>query len=222
MTAYFASRGLQHTDTGIYHAQAIRWYEEYGLVKGLGNLQQHFAALYIRGSSTLGSGDATPLVLVDGVERSFSQLDPNEIADITILKDASSTAVFGVRGANGVILVTTRRGNKGKAQISVSSNISMQIPTVLIENADSYTTALLYNEKLDSDNSTKARFSGYALNAYKTGSDPMIFPNTDWRELMFRDAYMQTQHNINISGGTDRVRYFTSIGYLFQDGLLKQ
>lgn len=114
-------------------------------VQSIGQPGMEDAALYIRGSSTLGSGDATPLVLVDGVERSFSQLDPNEIADITILKDASSTAVFGVRGANGVILVTTRRGNKGKAQISVSSNISMQMPTVLIENADSYTTALLYN-----------------------------------------------------------------------------
>lgn len=191
-------------------------------VQSIGQPGMEDASLYIRGSSTLGTGDDTPLVLVDGVERSFSQLDPNEIADITILKDASSTAVFGVRGANGVILVTTRRGNEGKAQISISSNVSVQMPMVLIENADSYTTALLYNEKLDSDNSSKARFSDYALQAFKTGSDPMIFPNTDWRELMFRDAYMQTQHNINISGGTDRVRYFTSLSYLFQDGLLKK
>ena len=191
-------------------------------VQSIGQPGMEDASLYIRGSSTLGTGDDTPLVLVDGVERSFSQLDPNEIADITILKDASSTAVFGVRGANGVILVTTRRGNKGKAQISVSSNVSVQMPTVLIENADSYTTALLYNEKLDNDNSSKAHFTDYALKAFKTGSDPLIYPDTDWRDLMFRDAYMQTQHNVNISGGTDRVRYFTSVGYLFQDGLLKQ
>lgn len=193
-------------------------------VQSIGQPGMEDATLYIRGSSTLpgtGSSD-TPLVLVDGVERPFSQIDPNEIADITVLKDASATAVFGVRGANGVILVTTRRGEKGKAKISISSNVSIQMPIRLIDNCDSYHTALYYNEKLDNDNSSKDRFSAYALEAFRTGSDPIIYPNTDWRELIFKDSYWQTQHNVNISGGTDRVRYFTSIGYLYQDGLLKQ
>ncbi len=188
------------------------------------------ATLYIRGSSTLttgnvnqmGIGDDTPLILVDGVERSFSQIDPNEIADITVLKDAASTAVFGVRGANGVILVTTRRGNEGKAKISINSNVSIQMPTVLIENSDSYEYARLYNEKLDNDKSSGARFSDYAIEAYRTGSDPIMFPNVNWRKTIFKDAYIQTQHNVNISGGTDRVKYFTSVGYLFQDGMVRQ
>jgi len=189
-------------------------------VQSVGQPGAEDAKLYIRGGSTL-SGNDSPLVLVDGVERSFSQLDPNEVADITVLKDASATAVFGVRGANGVILVTTRRGKEGKARISVSSNISVQMPTREVETAGSYETALLYNEKLDNDNSSKARFSDYALNAFKTGSDPVIYPDTDWRSTIFKDAYLQTQHNVNISGGSKRVRYFTSVGFLHQDGMLK-
>ena len=192
-------------------------------VQSIGQPGNEDATLFIRGSSSLsGGGSDAPLVLVDGIERPFSQIDPNEVADITVLKDASATAVFGVRGANGVILVTTRRGEQGKAKISISSNVSIQMPTRLIENCDSYHTALYYNEKLSNDNSSKERFSDYALNAFKTGSDPMIYPDTDWRKYIFKDAYLQTQHNINISGGTDRVRYFTSLGYLYQDGMIKQ
>ena len=192
-------------------------------VQSIGQPGNEDATLYIRGSSTLsGDGSDAPLVLVDGIERPFSQIDPNEVADITVLKDASATAVFGVRGANGVILVTTRRGRTGgKAKISISSNVSIQTPTRLIENCDSYHTALYYNEKLDNDGSSKERFSDYALNAFRTGSDPVIYPNTDWRKYIFKDTYLQTQHNINISGGTDRVRYFTSLGYLYQDGMIK-
>ena len=192
-------------------------------VQSIGQPGQEDAKLYIRGSSTLSNdGSDAPLVLVDGVERPFSQLDPNEIADITVLKDASATAVFGVRGANGVILVTTRRGKVGKAKISISSNVSVQMPTRVIENSDSYHTALYYNEKLNNDNSSKAKFTDYELNAFKTGSDPVIYPNTNWRNEIFKKAYLQTQHNINISGGTKRVRYFTSVGYLYQDGMLKK
>ena len=192
-------------------------------VQSVGQPGMEDANLYIRGSSTLATdGSDAPLVLVDGIERPFSQIDPNEIADITVLKDASATAVFGVRGANGVILVTTRRGEKGKAKIAISSNVSVQMPTRLLESCDSYHTALYYNEKLNNDNSSKQRFTDYALNAFKTGSDPIIYPNTDWRKLIFKNSYMQTQHNVNISGGTDRVRYFTSLAYLFQDGMLKQ
>lgn len=181
------------------------------------------ATLYVRGSSTLGTdGSDQPLVLVDGIERPFSQIDPNEVADITVLKDASATAVFGVRGANGVILVTTRRGEKGKAKISISSNVSIQSPIREVEMCDSYHTALYYNEKLDNDKSTGQRFDDFALQAFQTGEYPMIYSDTDWRDYFFNDTYLQTQHNINISGGTDRVRYFTSLGYLYQDSYLKQ
>ena len=88
--------------------------------------------IFIRGTGTLASGDSSPLILVDGVERSFSQLDPNEVDNITVLKDASATAVFGVRGANGVILITTKRGAKGDAKVSVSTSVGVQMPTVCL------------------------------------------------------------------------------------------
>lgn len=91
---------------------------------------------------------SSPLILVDGIERSFYQMDPNEIESVTVLKDASATAVFGVRGANGVILVTTRRGKEGKAKISVNSSVGIQMPTRMLEMADSYTYATLRNMRL--------------------------------------------------------------------------
>lgn len=109
------------------------------------------AKIFVRGVGSLTEAGATPLILVDGVERSFFQMDPNEIESINVLKDASATAVFGVRGANGVILVTTRRGEEGKAKISVSSNVGLQMPTRLLETADSYTAASLYTEAQRND-----------------------------------------------------------------------
>lgn len=181
------------------------------------------AELYVRGSSALTDDhDSSPLVLVDGIERSFSQIDPNEIADVTILKDAASTAVFGVRGANGVILVTTKRGEIGKATINISSNISLQAPTRVLEVADSYTQALMWNERKANDGVTSegSYFSQYALDMYQSGENQIMYPDTDWVDFMFADSYIQTQHNINISGGDEKVRYFTSMGYMFQDGIM--
>lgn len=104
------------------------------------------AKIFVRGVGSLTEGGAAPLILVDGVERSFSQMDPNEIESINVLKDASATAVFGVRGANGVVLVTTRRGQEGKAKVSINSTVGLQVPTRVLDIADSYTTALCYNE----------------------------------------------------------------------------
>lgn len=191
-------------------------------VQSIGQPGKDDALIFIRGSGTLDDAGAQPLVLVDGVERPFSQLDPNEIDNITVLKDASSTAVFGVRGANGVIIVTTKRGTQGKKTVSVNSSYSIQMPTRELKMADSYTTALLYNEKIDNDGSNKAKFSDYILNAFKNNTDPLLYPNVNQREYIFRDFYSQTQHNVSISGGTEKVRFFTSLGYMFQDGMLKK
>lgn len=179
--------------------------------------------IYIRGSGTLNDEAAAPLILVDGIEMSFFQMDPNEIKSISVLKDASATAVFGVRGANGVILVTTRRGTKGRPKISLTSSVGISRPIRITETADSYTYARLYNEMGVNDGKSigNLTFSPHALEMFKTNADPIMYPNTDWNEYMFRDISMQTQHNVNISGGTETVRYFTSIGYLYQDGLFK-
>lgn len=180
------------------------------------------AKIYIRGVGSLTEGASSPLTLVDGVERPFSQLDPNEIENITVLKDASATAVFGVRGANGVILVTTRRGVEGKTKISISSSFGVQVPIKLTDCADGYTWVTAGNELFANDGKSKPAFEPWVVDALKHNKYPEVLPSTDWNERCFRDQSFQTQHNITITGGTKSVRFFTSLGYLFQDGILKQ
>lgn len=179
------------------------------------------AEIYVRGTGSLDAERSRPLILVDGVERSFTRMDPNEIESVTVLKDASATAVFGVRGANGVILVTTKRGQEGKTHISLSSSVGVTQAMRLPEMADSYTHAIYHNE-MNRNDGVKPIFSDFVIEMFRTNSDPIMFPNTDWSEELFKKVSMQTQHNLSISGGTKHVRYFTSLGYLYQDGLLKR
>ena len=183
-----------------------------------------YADIYVRGVSSLSDGASTPLILVDGVERPLNTIDPNEIESLSILKDAASTAVFGVRGANGVILVTTKRGDAGKPKISVSSITGVQQPLSFLTQVGSYEFSKFWNLKQQNDGVTdpKAYYTPEAIEAYRTGSDPLVFPNTNWKEILYRDAFLQTKNNINISGGSDKVRYFVSMGYMFQDGILRQ
>lgn len=176
--------------------------------------------VFIRGISTLNTMNAKPLYLVDGVERSFFQIDPNEVENITILKDASSTAVFGVRGANGVIIVTTKRGKEGKAKINVSFSYGIQTPTRMPEFVNSYDYATFLNEAYTNDGKDP-KFTPEAVEAFRTHSNPIIYPDTDWMELLFKSSAPQTQGNVNISGGTERVRYFISMGMLDQKGFFK-
>ena len=193
----------------------------------------------IRGVGSLNS--AEPLVLVDGVERSFSQLDPNEIESISVLKDASATAVFGVRGANGVILVTTKRGEVGRASVTASVSAAMQTISKFIDFTDSYTYGQMYNYTQITDalpmdqwpgtvaiedytpyqESAKLRFSQEVMEHFRLGDMPTTFPNTDWIDYIMKDAAWQEQANVNVSGGTERVRYFVSAGFLNQNSLFK-
>ena len=193
-------------------------------VQESGQPGEDYARIYIRGVSSLSDDASTPLILVDGVERPMNTVDPNEIESLSILKDAASTAVFGVRGANGVIIITTKRGEAGKPKISVSSITGVQVPMSYITQSSSYDFARYYNVYQQNDGKTDPSlyFSREAIEAYRTGSDPIMFPNTQWHELMFRKAFLQTKNNINISGGSDKVRYFVSLGYMYQNGLLKQ
>ena len=179
--------------------------------------------IYIRGSGSLNNALSQPLVLVDGVERDFSQIDPNEIESISVLKDASATAVFGVRGANGVVLVTTRRGLIGTPQISVSTSLGLQQPISLVEQTGSYEFARMWNMKqaMDGVQDKKLYFTPEQIEAYRTGSDPIVYPNMDWGDYLFRNVFLQSKNNVNISGGSDNIKYFISIGYLYQNGLLK-
>ena len=193
-------------------------------IQETGQPGEDYATIYIRGAGTLSDSNASPLILVDGVERPLNTVDPNEIESLSVLKDAASTAVFGVRGANGVIIVTTKRGDAGRPKISVSSITGLQAPMSYIEQCDSYDFARYYNvfQWNDGKEDQASYFTREAIEAYRTGSDPIMYPNTHWNELMFRKAFLQTKNNINISGGSDKVRYFVSMGYMFQNGLLKK
>ncbi len=182
-------------------------------------------SIYLRGVATLSEGESQPLMIVDGVERSFMSLDPEEIGSITILKDASATAVYGVRGANGVIIVTTKRGSEGKAKITASFSRGMQQPTRLLDFADSYTYAQRYNEaQLNDDpnlDASQLKFTPEAIEAFRTNSNPLMYPNTDWMDYLLKPSASQSKGNLNISGGTEKVKYFVSLGILNQDGLFK-
>ena len=181
------------------------------------------AKIFVRGVGSLTEDGATPLVLVDGVERNFFQMDPNEIESISVLKDASATAVFGVRGANGVILVTTKRGTEGKAQVSVSSSVGIQTPTRIVDIADSYTHAYMHRMYELNNGVAEANltFTPYDLERFRLGDEPIMYPNVNTYDYLTKDISLQTQHNLNISGGTKNVRYFVSFGFLWQDGFFK-
>ncbi|PWD98911.1 SusC/RagA family TonB-linked outer membrane protein [Marinilabilia rubra] len=182
-------------------------------------------SIYVRGVASLSEERSEPLMIVDGVERSFMDLDPDEIESISVLKDASATAVYGVRGANGVIIVTTKRGEKGEAKISTSFSTGIQQPTRLLDFADSYTYAQRYNEAELNDDPTltpdQLRFSPEAVEAFRTGSNPIIYPDTDWVDYILKPSAMQYKGNVSISGGSDKVKYFVSLGILNQDGLFE-
>ncbi|MFN2379360.1 MAG: SusC/RagA family TonB-linked outer membrane protein, partial [Bacteroidales bacterium] len=167
--------------------------------------------MQIRGGASMGSN--SPLVLVDGVERSFSNLDPNEIASISILKDASATAVYGVKGANGVIIVNTKRGRKGAVQLDFSANTSVKSATRLPEYMNAYETMLLRNEAYKNDGQWDRLISDEALEHYRTGDSPYLYPDFDWMDFYFTTA-VDNNYNLNARGGNDFVQYFVSVGYL--------
>ena len=200
-----------------------------GKVTGLSSVQSSGqpgaddATLYVRGVGSLSEGLSSPLVLVDGVERSFGQLDPNEIEDITVLKDASATAVFGVRGANGVILVTTKRGQEGKAKVNFSTSFGLQMPTRIPEFANSYEYASVYNqaELASGTPEDELPFTPEVLEGFRTHSNPLAYPDVDWTDLLIKKSAWQSQHNFTVSGGAKSVRYFASLGVFTQDGLFK-
>ncbi|OAQ38981.1 hypothetical protein A5893_13160 [Pedobacter psychrophilus] len=180
--------------------------------------------LRIRGVGTF-NGDADPLVLVDGIQvENFNNIDPNEIESLSILKDASSTAVYGIRGANGVIIITTKRGVSGKPQINYTFNYASNSFTDLRKSMNSFDYASSWNKGIELDryvtqSNTPLRFTPEELEKYRTGSDPVFFPNTDWYDLMLRNSSGQSQHNVNVRGGQDKVKYFISAGFFDQSGL---
>ncbi len=173
------------------------------------------ASIYIRGRSSLNS--SSPLVLVDGIERSFSQVDPDEIESVSVLKDASATAVYGVRGANGVILVTTKRGSSGKTKVSFSAEYGLNQLMRLPQNVNAWEHAIMYNEGAINDGLIPT-YTEQEISWYKTGERPWTHPDNDFVGTFFKLGPQQ-KYNLNVSGGTDRVKYFVSFGYTHQGSI---
>lgn len=176
------------------------------------------ASIYIRGISTTGS--SAPLVLVDGIERDFSNLDPSEIANITILKDAASAAVYGVKGANGVILVTTRRGDDSKPVFSYNGSATFSTNADMLHLLDGPEYVYWHNLATDLDGTAREytdEQAGYVAN----GGDPQgIFGNTDWTKLIFKDFAFGHNHNLSVTGGNKVARYFFGGNLLDQQGII--
>lgn len=179
------------------------------------------ASILIRGKGTLG--DTSPLIVVDGVAgRSFSRLNPDDIESISILKDASA-AIYGARAANGVILVTTKRGKSGKTQISYNGSLTFTQPTRIPKMLNSYQYATYVNE-YDADprhGQAGLTYSDEALEHYRLGDDLTNYPSTDWWGSVAKDWTTKTEHSLAISGGTDKVNYYLSTQYMNQNAIYK-
>lgn len=180
------------------------------------------ATIYVRGKGTWG--DSNPLIQVDGVTVDaayMNDIDPEEIESITVLKDASATAVFGVEGANGVVLITTKRGNEGKAKITASVSGSLLMPNRPVEQANSYEYATYHNMMRTYDGTTP-NFTDEVVEKFRTQSDPIRFPSIRWTDYLMKKSTLQTKASLNISGGTKKVKYFIAVGMYTQGGLFKE
>lgn len=203
-----------------------------GKLPGLTTIQSNGAPgkdevqMYLRGAAT--SNETAPLILVDGIPReSIREIDANEIETVSVLKDASATAVFGVRGANGVILITTKRGQKGSMNVNATVRYSLQSFARSPYRRDSWDYARLLNEARSNENQG-AEFEPYEIalfDMWRDGNgpaDPALrywYPNTDWSSIYFKDHASMVQANVNVSGGSDKLQYFVNAGYVYQGGM---
>ncbi|HRE50689.1 MAG TPA: TonB-dependent receptor [Flavitalea sp.] len=175
--------------------------------------------IFIRGKGTLN--DNSPLIVIDGIANagSFDRLNPEDIESVTVLKDASA-AIYGAQAANGVILVTTKRGKTGDPLITYDGNYSLTQPTRLPEliNAWEYAT---YKNELNARTGLPAEFTEEQIQHYKDGDDLVNYPNTNWLNAILKDLSPQTRHSLSLRGGSEKVSYFVSGGYLYQDGIFR-
>jgi TonB-linked SusC/RagA family outer membrane protein len=178
------------------------------------------ASVFIRGQISM-TGSNKPLVVIDGIERElndyWTNLSVQEIESFSVLKDASATAVYGSRGANGVILINTKRGKLGRPQINFRAESAIAKPMRIEDNINSFDYATLINENRIRSNRPLA-FSDEQLQKYKDGSDPYLYPNVDWYDLIFRKRTFQSINNLSVSGGSEAVKYYVKLGYTNQQG----
>ncbi|HVK48458.1 MAG TPA: TonB-dependent receptor [Pseudobacter sp.] len=186
--------------------------------QGSGQAGNDASRILIRGIGT--NGNSAPLLIVDGVPRNFSQLNPADIETISILKDAAAVAPYGLGGANGVILVTTKQGKAGKPVLAYDGYVGFQNPTVITKFLDAYNYALLKNVGAKNAGATVMPYSDEDLRKYRDGSDPDGHPNIDPIGDMIPKNTLITSHSLTLNGGSDAVRYAMGFGYLNQEGML--
>ncbi len=183
---------------------------------------------FIRGQNTWNGGE--PLILVDGVERSMENVDVNEVESISVLKDASATAIFGVKGANGVVLITTKRGESGKPSISISYNTTAKMLSKVPESMDSYNALLIKNEAIErevvlNEPSWQDYMPYEIVQRYRIPQSTdysVIYPNVDWEDALFRDVGFSHKASVNISGGSQVIQYFGSLAYLHEGDMFEK
>ncbi|MDD3909533.1 MAG: SusC/RagA family TonB-linked outer membrane protein, partial [Proteiniphilum sp.] len=197
-----------------------------GMVSGViavqrsGNPWFNNSDFWIRGISTF-TGNANPMVLVDGIERSLHDIDPEEIESFSVLKDAAASAVYGVRGANGVIMINTKRGKIGKPQVDMRVEQSFTSPIKLLDYVGSVKYLELMNE-MNADNGQAPFASEAMLLNYANQTDPELYPDVNWWNVIAKDNASQTKANLSINGGTDILRYSLVLGYYTEDGILRR
>lgn len=195
------------------------------VVQSSGEIGNDVADVYVRGMGTWN--DATPIFVVDGIIRNeYAKIDPNEIATINILKDASATAVYGVKGANGVIIITTKRGTIGKPRISVTVQNAFTEPINIPQPLGAYDAMSLryladWGQHTVRTPQAKGESTAYDLALWRTGASPWTHPDVNWVDEVMKDYSTQQQYNVNVSGGTEKVKYFVSGGFIKQNGFYK-
>lgn len=173
----------------------------------------------IRGKNSINA--TSPLVIVDGVPGSMNSINPNDIESVSVLKDAASSAIYGVQAANGVILITTKKGKVGqRARVNYSGTVSWASPTARLQFLGAADYATLYNEATLNENPNAAiPYSEEDIRKFRDGSDPIGHPDVDWYNEVMKKSALETQHSLSVTGGTDKTSYMASLAYLYQDGL---
>lgn len=194
-----------------------------GLLPGVSVVQtsgqpgQDIGNINIRGVGSFN--ESGPLVIIDGFEGSMNDVNPNDVQSISVLKDAASSSIYGSKAANGVILITTKRGQSGKATISYQGLVGTTHATDYPHFMSSGEIAEVWNAAHASIGK-EPYFTAEEIRKFKDGSDPDNYPNTDWQGLLYKTS-MQTSHNLTIQGGNDNAKYLASVGYLYQDGIVR-
>ena len=181
---------------------------------------QSDATLILRGLSSWNGNN--PLVMVDGIERSMNMLSPTDIASISVLKDASATAVYGAKGANGVILVTTKTGSKGAPKFSVNVEQGLNSPMWTPDHVEAGTVTRMANIAYKNTQSFGSQFSDEIIKKYENQSDPMRYPDVRWYDLLQKRFATSTNADFSVSGGSDRVRYYLGVSYVHEGSIIKE